>query len=65
MAEAESAASADSSGGAQGSVDPEEIAKFAALAEDWWDPEGRFRPLHKLNPVRLTFVRDRVAAHFG
>jgi 2-polyprenyl-6-hydroxyphenyl methylase/3-demethylubiquinone-9 3-methyltransferase len=45
------------------SVDPEEIAKFAALAAEWWDPEGRFRPLHQLNPLRLGFIRDRVAAH--
>jgi 2-polyprenyl-6-hydroxyphenyl methylase/3-demethylubiquinone-9 3-methyltransferase len=44
------------------SVDPAEIAKFAAMAEDWWDPGGKFRPLHKLNPTRLRFIRDRVAA---
>ena len=47
------------------SVDPEEIAKFAALADDWWDPAGKFAPLHKLNPARLTFIRDRIAAHQG
>ena len=47
------------------SIDPAEIEKFAALAEDWWDPEGQFRPLHALNPSRLTFIRDRAAAHFG
>jgi 2-polyprenyl-6-hydroxyphenyl methylase/3-demethylubiquinone-9 3-methyltransferase len=47
------------------SVDPAEIAKFSALAEEWWDPAGKFRPLHKFNPTRLAFVRDRVAAHFG
>ena len=45
------------------SVDPEEVAKFAALAEDWWDPAGTFAPLHRLNPARLTFIRDRIAAH--
>src|SRR6185436_636259 len=43
----------------------DEIAKFSALADQWWDPSGPFRPLHKLNPARLTFVRDRLAAHFG
>jgi 2-polyprenyl-6-hydroxyphenyl methylase/3-demethylubiquinone-9 3-methyltransferase len=48
-----------------GSVDPDEIARFAAMAEEWWDPRGKFRPLHRLNPVRLKFIRDRVAAHFG
>jgi len=47
------------------SVDREEIAKFAALADAWWDPEGDFRPLHRLNPVRLAFIRDQACAHFG
>lgn len=46
-------------------VDPGEIARFAALADSWWDPNGKFRPLHKFNPVRLAFLRDRLAAHFG
>ncbi len=45
------------------SVDPDEIAKFAALAGEWWDPAGKFAPLHRLNPARLTFIRDRIAAH--
>jgi 2-polyprenyl-6-hydroxyphenyl methylase/3-demethylubiquinone-9 3-methyltransferase len=35
------------------------------MAEDWWDPDGKFRPLHKFNPVRLAFLRDRIAAHFS
>lgn len=48
-----------------GTVDPAEIARFARMAEKWWDPEGEFRPLHKLNPVRLAFIRDRLADHFG
>ena len=47
------------------SVDPEEVAKFSALAEEWWDPHGKFRPLHRLNPTRLSYIRDRVATHFG
>ena len=47
------------------SVDPEEIAKFAALAEEWWDPTGKFAPLHKFNPVRLGYIRDTVSKHFG
>ena len=47
------------------SVDAGEIAKFTAIAEAWWDPEGKFRPLHRLNPVRLAFIRDRLCAHFG
>lgn len=47
------------------SVDPQEIAKFTAMAESWWDPAGKFAPLHRLNPVRLRFIRDRLCAHFG
>jgi 2-polyprenyl-6-hydroxyphenyl methylase/3-demethylubiquinone-9 3-methyltransferase len=48
-----------------GSVDPDEVARFAAMAAEWWDPDGKFRPLHKLNPVRVRFVRDRACARFG
>ena len=47
------------------SIDTQEVAKFSAMAEAWWDPNGKFRPLHQLNPVRLRFVRDRVCAHLG
>ncbi len=42
-----------------------EIAKFTALADQWWDPNGPFRPLHKFNPARIRLIRDRLAAHFG
>ena len=44
---------------------PDEIAKFSAMADSWWDPSGAFQPLHKFNPARIRFVRDRLAAHFG
>ncbi|MEE8544890.1 MAG: bifunctional 2-polyprenyl-6-hydroxyphenol methylase/3-demethylubiquinol 3-O-methyltransferase UbiG [Alphaproteobacteria bacterium] len=47
------------------SVDEREVAQFAARAEAWWDTGGPFRPLHALNPTRIAYVRDRVAAHFG
>ncbi len=47
------------------SVDRAELAKFAAMAQAWWDPDGKFAPLHRLNPVRIGYVRDRVAARFG
>jgi 2-polyprenyl-6-hydroxyphenyl methylase / 3-demethylubiquinone-9 3-methyltransferase len=46
-------------------IDPAEIAKFERLAAEWWNPDGKFRPLHKFNPVRLAYIRDKVAAHFG
>ena len=40
-------------------ADPGEIAKFEAMAQRWWDPEGEFRPLHDLNPVRLDYIEAR------
>ena len=46
-------------------INPEEIAKFAAMAEEWWDPTGKFKPLHKFNPVRLGYIRDKAIAHFA
>jgi 2-polyprenyl-6-hydroxyphenyl methylase / 3-demethylubiquinone-9 3-methyltransferase len=47
------------------SIDPGEVAKFSAIAAEWWDPAGKFAPLHKFNPVRLGFIRAEAAAHFG
>lgn len=47
------------------SIDASEVAKFARLAEQWWDPNGSFAPLHRLNPIRLKLIRDTVAGHFG
>ncbi|MEM6615522.1 MAG: bifunctional 2-polyprenyl-6-hydroxyphenol methylase/3-demethylubiquinol 3-O-methyltransferase UbiG [Pseudomonadota bacterium] len=44
--------------------DEAEVSKFEALASEWWNPTGKFRTLHKFNPVRLTFIRDEVCAHF-
>lgn len=46
-------------------IDPEEIARFAKLAETWWDPNGPMRPLHKFNPLRLRYIRDAGCRHFG
>ncbi len=46
-------------------IDTAEVAKFTAMAAEWWDPNGKFAPLHKFNPVRLHFIRDTAAAHFG
>jgi 2-polyprenyl-6-hydroxyphenyl methylase / 3-demethylubiquinone-9 3-methyltransferase len=46
------------------SVDTAEVAKFSAMAEEWWDPTGKFAPLHKFNPVRLGFIRDTAATRF-
>jgi 2-polyprenyl-6-hydroxyphenyl methylase / 3-demethylubiquinone-9 3-methyltransferase len=46
-------------------LDPVERDRFAALASEWWDPEGKFRPLHQIGPARLTFLRDELVGHFG
>ena len=40
--------------------DPQEIAKFEAIAAEWWDPKGRFKPLHQINPLRLDYIGDKV-----
>jgi 2-polyprenyl-6-hydroxyphenyl methylase/3-demethylubiquinone-9 3-methyltransferase len=46
-------------------ANPGDVARFAAIAEEWWDPDGRFETLHQLNPIRLAFIRDRVARLTG
>ncbi|MFK7792630.1 MAG: bifunctional 2-polyprenyl-6-hydroxyphenol methylase/3-demethylubiquinol 3-O-methyltransferase UbiG [Devosiaceae bacterium] len=47
------------------SIDPDEVARFSALAAEWWDPKGKFGVLHKFNPVRLAYIREKLCAHFG
>lgn len=47
------------------SIDPEEIAKFERIAAEWWDPFGKFKPLHKFNPIRLGYIRDQICAYFS
>jgi 2-polyprenyl-6-hydroxyphenyl methylase / 3-demethylubiquinone-9 3-methyltransferase len=46
------------------SVDPKEVEKFNRLAAEWWDPNGKFKPLHAFNPVRLRYIRELAAEHF-
>ncbi len=50
---------------ATSTIDQAEVDRFSAMASEWWDPSGKFRPLHKFNPVRLAYIRDQVTAHFG
>ena len=45
-------------------VDPSEIAKFEAMAAEWWDPNGKFKPLHMLNPIRLDYITAQIAGEF-
>lgn len=47
------------------SINPQEIEHFARDSARWWDEDGPFRPLHRLNPVRLQYIRDQAARHFG
>ncbi len=49
----------------QATLDPDEIERFGRLGGTWWDEQGPFRPLHQINPTRLTYIRDRLCAHFG
>lgn len=50
---------------ARSSIDSAEVARFDALAERWWDAEGPMRPLHRLNPVRIDFIRSRLLQHYS
>ncbi|MGB7319510.1 MAG: bifunctional 2-polyprenyl-6-hydroxyphenol methylase/3-demethylubiquinol 3-O-methyltransferase UbiG [Planktotalea sp.] len=49
---------------AQTTVDPAEVAKFEAMAAEWWDPKGKFKPLHMLNPCRLDYITSQIAGEF-
>ncbi|TCP61096.1 3-demethylubiquinone-9 3-methyltransferase [Rhodovulum bhavnagarense] len=50
---------------AETTVDPAEVSKFEAMAAEWWDPNGKFKPLHMLNPCRLDYITRQIAAEFG
>ncbi|MEP4768604.1 MAG: bifunctional 2-polyprenyl-6-hydroxyphenol methylase/3-demethylubiquinol 3-O-methyltransferase UbiG [Roseibium sp.] len=47
-----------------GTIDSEEVARFSAMANEWWDPTGKFKPLHKFNPVRLSYIKQEVCRQF-
>ena len=49
----------------QTTINPQEVERFSRLAAEWWNPTGKFKPLHKFNPVRLAHIRETVAGHFG
>ena len=51
--------------GSASTIDEGEVAKFGALADEWWNPKGKFRPIHKFNPVRLGYVKETLCRHFG
>ena len=52
------------SAGNTSTIDPEDVARFSTIADEWWDPEGKFKPLHRFNPIRLRYIRDKLCAHF-
>ena len=51
--------------GGQSTVDPAEVERFSKLSDDWWDPHGRMAPLHKINPLRLGWIRDTACRKFN
>ncbi|HEY3948756.1 bifunctional 2-polyprenyl-6-hydroxyphenol methylase/3-demethylubiquinol 3-O-methyltransferase UbiG [Phenylobacterium sp.] len=53
------------SAAAKSSIDPAEVERFSKIAAEWWDPKGKFAPLHKFNPTRLAFIRDQALHRFG
>ena len=53
------------SNNAQTTIDEDEVARFSAMAAEWWNPAGKFRPLHKFNPVRLEYIKEKVCENFG
>ena len=46
-------------------IDKKEIEKFSKIAEEWWNPQGKFKPLHKFNPIRIRYIRDNIIDHFA
>ena len=50
---------------ATSTINPAEVAKFEAMAAEWWDPNGKFKPLHLMNPCRLDYITRQIAAEYG
>ena len=45
-------------------INKKEIEKFSKIAEEWWDPEGKFKPLHKFNPIRISYIKENIINSF-
>jgi 2-polyprenyl-6-hydroxyphenyl methylase / 3-demethylubiquinone-9 3-methyltransferase len=56
---------ASASTASKSTIDQSEVDRFSRLAAEWWNPRGKFRPLHKFNPVRLDYIREKVSGQFG
>ena len=46
-------------------INKEEIQKFSELADEWWNPEGKFKPLHMFNPIRIEYIVEKIKEHYG
>ena len=46
-------------------INKKEIEKFSKMAGEWWDPEGKFKPLHKFNPLRISYIKKNIISHFN
>ena len=49
---------------ANNTINKKEIEKFSKLADEWWDPEGKFKPLHKFNPIRIEYIKNNIVKEF-
>ena len=45
-------------------INKKEIEKFSRIAEEWWDPNGKFKPLHKFNPIRISYIKEKIINRF-
>ena len=45
-------------------INKKEIEKFSKIAEEWWDPSGKFKPLHKFNPIRISYIKNNIISSF-
>ena len=46
-------------------INKKEIEKFSKMADEWWDTEGKFKPLHKFNPLRINYIKKNIVSHFN
>ena len=46
-------------------INPEEVEKFSKIAEEWWNPNGKFKPLHKFNPIRIEYIKNNIVKDFN
>lgn len=47
------------------SIDPQEVEQFSRIADEWWDKNGKFKPLHRINPLRISYIKQQIEQHFA